>query len=124
MLHGRPGAVNRMMGGFAGIATKAVRETADERITHHTRTYRNSIKAKLIRPETLQVEATAPYAAVLEKGSRPHKIVARRASALRFEVGGRVVYARSVNHPGTKGYNILRDGVRRAGTQLNRLARR
>lgn len=122
MLHGRPGHVNKMMGGFAGIATRTVREVSDERITHHTYRYRNSIKATLIRPDTLQVAATAPHSAVLEKGSRPHRIVARNTSFLRFEIGSVVFYRRSVQHPGTKAYNILRDGVRRAGTQLNRLA--
>lgn len=124
MLRGRDGHVNRMMGGFAGIATQTVRQVSDERITHRTGAYRRGIKAHLIAPDHLEVEASAPQSLVLERGSRPHLIVPRRASALRFTVGGRVIFARSVNHPGTRPYNILRDGVRRAATRLNQLARR
>jgi hypothetical protein len=49
----------------------------------------------------------APYAAVVEFGSRPHMIFPRHAQALRFEAGGRVVFARYVRHPGTKGQFII-----------------
>lgn len=47
------------------------------------------------------------YAAAINDGSRPHVIRPRRASVLRFNVGGRVVFARVVNHPGTKGTHFL-----------------
>lgn len=44
---------------------------------------------------------------VLEEGSPPHEIRARRRKALRFIVGGRVVFRRRVWHPGTKGHHML-----------------
>ena len=50
----------------------------------------------------------APYAAVVEFGSRPHPIFPRHAQALRFEVGGRVVFARYVRHPGTRAQLVIR----------------
>ncbi len=37
-----------------------------------------------------------------ETGTRPHTIVPVRAMALRFKVGGVVVYTKRVNHPGTQ----------------------
>lgn len=41
-------------------------------------------------------------------GTRPHKIYPRRkGGVLRFTVGGTVVFARVVNHPGTKPNNFL-----------------
>lgn len=40
-------------------------------------------------------------------GTRPHIIRPRRAKALRFEVGGEVVYAQLVRHPGTRPNNFL-----------------
>lgn len=47
--------------------------------------------------------ATASYAAAVEFGTRPHAIRPRRAKALRFlGRGGQVVFARSVQHPGTR----------------------
>ena len=42
------------------------------------------------------------YAQIVTSGSRPHVIQARTAKALRFVVGGRVVYTRRVQHPGTR----------------------
>lgn len=50
-----------------------------------------------------------PYAAIVEHGSRPHEIHGR--PLLRFVVNGRVVYARKVNHPGTRPYNILKQAI-------------
>ena len=40
----------------------------------------------------------------MEFGTEPHTIVPKNAKALRFEVGGEVVFAMKVNHPGTKPY--------------------
>jgi hypothetical protein len=40
-------------------------------------------------------------AGYLQHGTRPHRIEARNAKALRFEMGGGIVFAKSVMHPGT-----------------------
>ncbi|MFF5655197.1 hypothetical protein [[Kitasatospora] papulosa] len=45
-------------------------------------------------------------------GTRPHIIRPRRASALRFETGGRVVFARMVRHPGTRANNFMARALR------------
>jgi len=42
------------------------------------------------------------YAQIVSSGSRPHVIYPRFARALRFVIAGQVIYARRVNHPGTK----------------------
>jgi hypothetical protein len=42
------------------------------------------------------------YAAMVNDGTRPHIIRPKNASVLRFTVGGQVVYARVVHHPGTR----------------------
>lgn len=60
------------------------------------------------------------YAPMVHDGTPPHVIRPKRAytlsrgrkPALRFTVGGRVVYARVVNHPGTKARPFLDDAVR------------
>ncbi len=49
------------------------------------------------------------YAKALEFGSRPHEILPVRAKFLRFEVDGRVVFARKVNHPGNRPFRYMRD---------------
>lgn len=43
------------------------------------------------------------YAGAVHDGSGPYIIRPRRKKALRFEVGGQVVFAKRVRHPGTKG---------------------
>ncbi|MDQ0761978.1 hypothetical protein [Streptomyces canus] len=45
-------------------------------------------------------------------GTRPHLIRPRRAKALRFEVGGEVVFTRLVRHPGTRPNNFLARALR------------
>jgi hypothetical protein len=40
-------------------------------------------------------------------GTRPHVIVARNKKVLKFKVDNRDVFARRVNHPGTKANNFL-----------------
>jgi HK97 gp10 family phage protein len=44
----------------------------------------------------------APYAGYVEFGTAPHEIRPKTAKALRFTVGGKVVFARVVHHPGTR----------------------
>lgn len=54
------------------------------------------------------------YAAAVHDGSGPYVIRPRRGKALKFEVGGRTVFARSVRHPGTRG----RPWIARAGREV------
>lgn len=55
-----------------------------------------------------------PAALYVTGGTRPHVIRPVRARALRFTVGGQVVYARLVHHPGTKPNDFLRQALRAA----------
>lgn len=48
------------------------------------------------------VKPTAFYAAFVERGTAPHIIQPRSPDGvLRFEVGGEIIFAKYVNHPGT-----------------------
>ncbi|WP_448497847.1 hypothetical protein [Mycobacterium syngnathidarum] len=59
------------------------------------------------------VHAKADYALYVHEGSRPHLIRPRKAQALRFQIGGRTVFARLVRHPGTKARPFLRNAAAR-----------
>lgn len=59
----------------------------------------------------------AKYAAAVHDGTGPHIIRARRKRALRFTVGGKVVFARSVRHPGTLGRPWLMDAAEKVATR-------
>lgn len=51
---------------------------------------------------TARFVSSAPYADYVERGTGPHKIEPKHAGALHWESGGESVFARVVNHPGTK----------------------
>lgn len=46
--------------------------------------------------------SSAPYAKFVEEGTGPHRIEAKQALALHWVSKGQSMFARSVNHPGTK----------------------
>lgn len=60
----------------------------------------------------------------LEKGTRPHVIVARNAKALRWQEGGVARFARSVNHPGTKAHNMIGSSLPAVAAQLEAAGRK
>lgn len=72
--------------------------------------------AKFSRSWTLRprvtIEVNVAYAAFVHDGTRPHIIRPRNAQVLRFQVGGQVVYARVVHHPGTRARPFLDRALR------------
>jgi hypothetical protein len=60
-----------------------------------------------IGPDTLM----APYAWDVEYGTKPHVIEAKPGKVLRFQAGGKVIYTRKVNHPGTRAQPYVRPVV-------------
>ena len=70
-----------------------------------------------LRGPTVRVQADAAYATFVENGTRPHEIRPRRRRALKFKVGGRTVFARVVQHPGTTGVHFMSRAVREVGSR-------
>lgn len=69
------------------------------------------------------IEALAPYAGFVEKGTAPHEIRPMRAQALRFEVAGQVVFAKLVRHPGTKPNPFMQRAADETVSQVPRVFR-
>lgn len=65
--------------------------------------------------KSYKVISTNPNTVFVHNGTRPHVILPRRGKYLVFEVGGRTVYARRVNHPGNKADPFLTRALRDAG---------
>jgi hypothetical protein len=82
---------------------------------------RSSIRAEPPRIFSLRGSVTVgsdlEYAALVNDGTRPHVIRPRNAKVLRFTVGGQVVFARVVNHPGTKARPFLDRALREVAAQ-------
>lgn len=70
------------------------------------------------RSVTWEILSPMPYSVYVENPTRPHTIRARNARALRFEVGGRTVFAKQVSHPGTRGYPFMGPGYQQAERTL------
>jgi hypothetical protein len=71
--------------------------------------YQRSFQVKVLgRSTEFQVLNTAPYAAALEQGGRPHAIRAKKTSYLKFRGrDGRWRTVKMVRHPGNPAYRIL-----------------
>jgi hypothetical protein len=94
---------------------RAITRTARRRVNVRSGHLRSTLgdRTAVLGPTVLtEVYATARYARWVHDGTRPHVIVPRRARVLRFEVGGRTVFARRVNHPGYRGNPFLQSSVR------------
>lgn len=73
---------------------------------------RASIQMIVTGSATVRVGTDVKYAAYVHGGTRPHVIVPRTRSTLRFVSGGQVRFARRVNHPGYRGNPFLTDALR------------
>jgi hypothetical protein len=86
-----------------------------------------SIHVGSITPTQAETIASADYAAFVELGTRAHEIRPRRRKALRFAAssgdarlsgtprsGGRVRFAKRVQHPGTRAQPFMLPGAKKA----------
>lgn len=111
----------RLLTAVGGPGERLLRRRA-ERVAELARTYsagHGSIPDGIVvgpfRDGKIDVISTNPNTLFVNSGTRPHIIRPRRAQYLRFEVDGRVVYARSVNHPGFRGTRFMERALRDAG---------
>lgn len=123
LLRSRNGPVGRELGRVGGFVTREAQQISRERLNRRSGLYERSFSTTTLRAGRdlrTRVTNTAPYATILERGSRSHVILPRKpGGVLVFKVGAQTVFARKVNHPGTSAYRVLesalRRGLRRAG---------
>jgi len=73
------------------------------------------------RGALIDIKVDTDYAHIVRGGQRPHVITPRRAGGvLRFQSGGRTVFARSVNHPGAQPRSWWDDALRDVPDLLQR----
>lgn len=99
------------------IAARQVMNRAKILAPVDTGRLRASIRIESRRTLTLRsvytIGSDVSYAVMVHDGTRPHKIRPKRpGGVLRFRVGGRIVYAKEVNHPGTRARPFLDRAVR------------
>lgn len=116
----RSRTVAQVLQPVAAKATRTGQRVARERLTMRTNRYVNSFKSRVERGRgdneaaRIVLENTAPYAGVIEKGSRPH-VMPKKATVYVFEAdSGETVFTHGpINHPGTDPQRIIEVALRR-----------
>lgn len=112
----------RLLSAVGGPGERLLRRKA-ERVADLARRYatpHGTMAAGIVvgpyQDKQIKVISTHPATRYVHDGTQPHQIRPRRAGGmLRFEVGGRIVFARVVNHPGYRGDDFLTRALRDAG---------
>lgn len=86
--------------GMVGVRTGALRASI------HLRHSRDP------RGQYVKVGSSLPHARMHHEGTRPHMIYPKKAQILKFTTKGKVVYAHSVRHPGTRANKYLTTPMR------------
>lgn len=107
----------------AQVATRDIKAAAPVR----SGDLKDSIEPRMrttARGATGEIVIGAEHASFVKDGTPPHTISAKNARFLRFEVGGRTVFAKSVKHPGTKPNDFVSGGVEAGQSTIERDAMR
>lgn len=111
---------------LGGYVTRQALVFTAARLQKRTGVYAASFRTttlRLGRELRTVVVNTAPYATFLEGGTKPHVIYPVRGTHLVFRTrDGTLVFAKKVNHPGTRPYRVLTDALR-VGVRLAGLGR-
>jgi hypothetical protein len=101
--------------------TEVAYEEAVKGAPEKTGELKSSIKIAYKGKTMGKVVATAPHAASLEMGARPHVITGN--PLLRFEKGGQILFRRYVEHPGIKGVHFMEQAKEKADREAEMLVR-
>jgi hypothetical protein len=110
LLNNPSGDVGRYLARKGRLITIAAKAQVGVR----TGALRNSIHMRHLRDsrgQFVRIGSHLNYALVHHEGSKPHLIAAKRAPVLRFVNRGRLIFAHTVMHPGTKPNRYLTDNL-------------
>lgn len=108
-------AVDRMLNSPTGMVGRDCQQRADRTAARARQFAPGSMSDRIAPPvvrggpggPSADITVRHPAVGYVINGTPPHQIRPRTRQALRFTVGGRVVFARLVNHPGTKPNDFL-----------------
>lgn len=102
------------VGSFLRAGANKVTAAAKAHVGVNTGALQSSIKYTQERTsygQRVVIGSSLGYALAHHEGTRPHRITAKSGGMLRFSKQGRVIYSRSVMHPGTKPNKYLSDNL-------------
>ena len=117
-----PSRFQRLLSVVGGPGERLLRRKA-ERVAALARRYAaphgsmaDGIVVGPYQDKRIEVISTHPATQFVHDGTRRHQIRPRNpAGYLRFQVGGRIVFAKVVDHPGYRGDPFLTNALRDAG---------
>lgn len=115
-------AVERMLHSPTGMVGRDLQRRAGAVAAEARRTAPGSMPSRITGPDVgrrgtdLSASITSNHHATIwvTQGTRPHQIRPVRARALRFTVGGRIVFAKHVNHPGNRAADFMNKALHKA----------
>lgn len=100
------------------IAVANIQEEAVRNAPVSSGEYRRKIEPDFSKKE---VVAKASHSAPVEYGTAPHVITPKNAKVLAFKVGGKQVFTKKVNHPGTKPNPVMRMAGRKVQKEIPKI---
>lgn len=107
---------NGIIGKYFRQKGKLLEQLAKKQVGKKTRQLYKSIHSTTIYTGTgflTRVGSDNKIARLHHDGTRPHKIFPKKSKTLRFHSHGKIVFARVVNHPGTKPNKYLTDNLKK-----------
>lgn len=103
------------VGKYLAIKGNEILASARTRVGVRTGRLRASLHMRHLRDargQYLWIGSDVSYALDHHEGTKPHVITPKTGKVLRFVSRGRIVYAHSVNHPGTRANRYLSDALK------------
>lgn len=115
-------AVERMLRSPSGMVGRDLRRRADRVVNRARQLAPGSMPSRITPPQishragdlSATIESRHGATLFVINGTRPHQIRPVTRKALRFQVGGRTVFAKLVNHPGTQAQDFMNKSLREA----------
>ena len=97
---------------------KFILRTEKEEVPVKTAQLKRSITLDY-RPISASIYPTVKYALPVHEGRKPSTIYPRRKKVLRFKINGKWIFAKKINHPGSKANKFVDRTVRKSDRPIN-----
>jgi hypothetical protein len=114
MLNSKAGDMGKYMRRIGTEIVAGAKVMAPVRTGHLKRSISLWRHERWVRGQLIEVGSPLSYAHLVHEGSRPHLITSHTGRTLAFKDHGRMVFAKSVIHPGFRGRKYLTEPMARA----------
>lgn len=113
-----PSLLHKAMVNSTTLVQNKAREIQPGSFKNRTGTLRRSIQRRVESAARGVIFVGEKYGQYVEFGTRPHVILPKRGKVLRMKINGSDVFARRVNHPGSKAYPFMEPAYRDSAPKI------